>query len=266
MSDQAQPCRRGDSFDEVADLYHRYRPAPPIPVVEALIDLTDIGPHTRVVEFGCGTGQLSVPLAGTGAQLTCVEPGARLAAIAARNLAQFSTARVECATFEDWPLPTERLDAVVVANAFHWLDTDLRFAKPAELLRAGRRLAILHTHHVHGGTPGFAEASQHCYLRSGLASDLTFRPPLPDQVPVSYPELDRLPVYSSVRRERFEISATYTTDEYAGLLQTDSLVNTLDPEARARFLDDIASLVDSSFGGVIERSYLYEVVVATRAG
>ena len=32
------------------------------------------------------------------------------------------------------------------------------------------------------------------------------------------------------------------TDEYVGLLRTDSLVNTLNPESRAQFLDDIALL------------------------
>ncbi len=264
MGDDVGPCRRGDSFDQVADLYDRYRPTPPTAVVDALINLTDIGARTRVVEFACGTGQLSVPLAATGAELTCVEPGAHLAAIAARNLSQFGTARVECATFEDWPASIERFDAVVVANAFHWLDADLRVAKPAALLRAGGSLAILHTHHVHGGTPGFAEASQHSYRRSGLASDLTFRPPHPDELPVSYPELEGVPAYATVQRERFQIPTRYTTDEYSGLLQTDSLVNTLDPGARTRFLDEIAFLIDDSFGGVIERSYLYELIVATR--
>ena len=97
--------RRRDSFDEVADLYDRYRPTPPARVVDALIKATGVGKGTRVVEFGCGTGQLSVPLAATGSELTSVEPGARLAAIAARNLSRFPLATVECATFEDWPLP-----------------------------------------------------------------------------------------------------------------------------------------------------------------
>jgi SAM-dependent methyltransferase len=236
MGEGVEPCRRGDSFDDVADLYDRYRPGPPASVVDALIEATGIGPRTRVVEFGCGTGQLSVPLAATGAELTCVEPGARLASIAVRNLSRFPLATVECATFEDWPVPIEVFDAVVVANAFHWLDPDLRFTKPAALLHPGGSLAIVHTHHVRGGTPGFSEASQHAYFRYGLAADLTFRPPRPDEVPASYPELEDAPAYADVRRERVEIPTRYTTAEYAGLLRTDSLVNTLDPKPRGRFL------------------------------
>ena len=264
MAEGVEPCRRGDSFDQVADLYDRYRPPPPPFVVDALTTATGISTRTRVVEFGCGTGQLSVPLAATGATLTCVEPGARLAAIAARNLLPCSVATVECATFEDFPMPSELFDAVVVANAFHWLDPDLRVTKPAALLRAGGSLAILHTHHVWGGTLGFFEASQHAYHRYGLAADLTFRPPHANDVPMSYPELEQEPAYARVRRERFEIPTRYTTEQYAGLLQTDSLVNTLDLERRGRFLLDVASLIDNSFGGVIERNYLYELVVATR--
>jgi SAM-dependent methyltransferase len=262
MGTESRPSRRSDSFDQVADLYDRYRPAPPAPVVDALTKAAGIDTGTRVLEFGCGTGQLSVPLATAGATLTCVEPGARLAERAARNLSRFPFATVECATFEDWPLPVERFDAVLVANAFHWLDPDLRVTKPLALLHPGGTLAILHTHHVRGGTAAFFEASQHAYLRYGLAADLSFRPPQSDEVPACYPELGEIRGYSSVQRERFEMPTRYTTAEYVGLLQTDSLVNTLDPDPRRRFLVDIASLIDNSFQGVVERNYLYELIVA----
>ncbi len=263
MGDEIQ-SRRAASFDQVADLYDRYRPGPPAAVVDALVEATGIGTRTRVVEFGCGTGQLSVPLAATGAELTCVEPGTRLAAIAAENLSRFPLAAVECAAFEDWPPPPQLFDAVVVANAFHWLDPDLRLTKPPTLLRPGGSLAIVRPQHVRGGTPGFSEQSQHAYVDCGLADDLTFRPPRPDELPASYPELEGVSAYARVRRERLELPSRYTTAEFAGLLQTDSLVNTLDPGPRARFLDDITSLIDSSFGGVVERNYLYELIVATR--
>jgi hypothetical protein len=161
-------------------------------------------------------------------------------------------------------MPTDRVDAVVVANAFHWLDSNLRLTRPPMLLKPAGILAILRTHHVRGGTPGFAEASQHAYLRSGLADDLTFRPPLPSEVPVSYPELEAVPAYRLVSRERFEVTTRYTTPELTGLLQTDSLVNTLAPNRKADFLDDITSLIDGSFGGEVERNYLYELILATR--
>ncbi len=264
MGEAGDLCRRRDSFDDVADLYDRYRPAPPTRVVDALIKATGSGNGTRVVEFGCGTGQLSVPLATTGATLTCVEPGARLAAIAARNLSPFPLVTVECSTFEDWPVPIELFDAVVVANAFHWLDPDLRVTKPPALLRPDGSLAILHTHHVWGGTTDFSEASQHAYLRTASPPTSRSDHRIPTSCPVSYPELEDVPAFAGVRRERFEIPTRYTTTAYVGLLQTDSLVNTLDPEPRRRFLHDIASLIDTSFGGVIERNYLYELVVATR--
>ena len=197
MDTEGDPGRRRDSFEQVADLYDRYRPAPPTPVVDALISAAGIDAGTRVLEFGCGTGQLSVPLATAGATLTCVEPGARLAERAARNLSRFPFATVECATFEEWPLPIEPFDAVVVANAFHWLDPDLRVTKPLALVRPGGSLAILHTHHVRGGTAAFFEASQHAYHRYGLAADLSFRPPLSDEIPVSYLEIEENGGYST---------------------------------------------------------------------
>jgi hypothetical protein len=46
---------------------------------------------------------------------------------------------------------------------------------------------------------------------------------------------EQVPAFVSGRRERFHIPTRYVTDEYVGLLRTDSLVTTLNPESRAQF-------------------------------
>ena len=152
------------------------------------------------------------------------------------------------ATFEDSPLPSE-------PSMRSWSPMRSTGSTPPCVppnrprYSARAKVRVLHTHHVRGGTPGFAEASQRCYLRSGLAVDLTFTPPLPDELPVSYPELEKVPAFVRVRRERFHIPTRYMTDEYVGLLRTDSLVNTLNPESRAQFLDDIVLLSTTRSAG-----------------
>jgi SAM-dependent methyltransferase len=265
MSEANEPRRSRESFDAVADAYGLYRPAPPIEVVDALIESSRLGQGSRVLEIGCGTGQLSVSLAKHGVDLVAIELGPHLAALARRNLAALPNARVEVGAFEEWQLPTHAFDAVVSSVAFHWLDPAVRYSKSAEALRPEGCLTILHVHHVRGGTPGFFEDTQPYYVRWGLSDDPSFQLPEPADVPTTYPELDELPEFSSVERRRFEVPMRHSTASYVGWLSTDSLVNSLDDDARRGFLQDIEELIDAKYHGTVARNFVYDLTVARRA-
>jgi SAM-dependent methyltransferase len=249
----------------VAEDYDAYRSAYPREAVDAVISASQLFPGSRVLEIGCGTGQLSVPLATSGVRLVAVEVGPHLAALARLHLMPFPTAHVEVSSFEAWSLPSQQFDAVVSASAFHWLDPAIRFAKSAAALHPGGFLTILHVHHVQGGTPGFFAATQPYYLKWGLSDDLAFQPPTPDTIPTVYPELDQLPEFRAVERRRYEIPRTHTTDAYIGWLKTDSLVNSLDDTSRRGFLHDMEYLIDMKYHGEVIRYYIYEVITARRA-
>jgi SAM-dependent methyltransferase len=257
-------ARRKESFDEAAEDYDRWRAGYPEGVVVDMLACAHIDANSRVLEVGCGTGQLSVALAVHGAELVAVELGPNLAAIARQNLGSFPKARVETGAFEDWPLPPEPFDAVVVANAFHWLDPEVRVSKSAEALKLGGHLTIAHAHHILGGTPGFFEATQQYYLKWGLSDDPFFQPPTVEDAPIMYPELDDRPEFGPVRRDRFEIARQHTAESYLGWLKTDSLIATLDADARDGFLNDVGHLVDTGFQGTVSRNFLYEVITTPR--
>ena len=257
--------RRPESFDAVAESYDLYRSPPPPEVVQAIVRFSNLKRGSRVLEVGCGTGQLSVSLAEVGVVLTAVELGPNLATRAKQNLAKFPNSRVEVSSFESWPLPPEKFDAVVCANSFHWLDRHRRCTKSAEALRPNGVLTILHVHHVGGGSPGFFADTQPLYVKWGMSDDPSYRLPAPNDAPTMYPELDQLPEYRAVERHRFEIPMHHTTTSYVGWLTTDSLVNTLDSESRRGFLQDMQRLIKSKYNGAVTRNYVYEIVVAERA-
>jgi SAM-dependent methyltransferase len=254
--------RRKESFDAAASDYARYRSGYPDEVLADVVAMARLHAGSRVLEIGCGTGQLSVPLARQGVQLVAVELGPNLAAIARRNLTGFPDARVEVAGFEEWRLPADLFDAVVSASAFHWIDPMVRFPKAARALRPGGFLIIVHAHHVKGGTPGFFADTQPYYLRWGLSDDPFFEPTAPEDAPVMYPELEQLAEFEEVQRHRFEIPRHHTTDSYVGWLKTDSLVLSLDPVPRQSFLDDIQRLIDSKYDGEVVRNFVYDVIAA----
>jgi SAM-dependent methyltransferase len=263
-TDEDKPTRRRESFDTVAEDYDLYRPPYPPEVVNALVALSQLHDGSSVLEIGCGTGQLSVPLARLGVNLVAVELGHHLAALARRNLKQSPNAHVEVRSFEQWPLPRQQFDAVLSASAFHWLDPAIRFAKVAEALRPEGYLTILHVHHVRGGTPGFIADTQPFYVKWGLSDDPFFQPTTPENAPIMYPELDQLPEFRAVERHRYEIPRSYSTAAYIGMLRTDSLINSLSDESRRGFLEDIERLIESNYSGEVARNYVYEVITAQR--
>ena len=256
--------RRRESFDRVAEAYNQYRVPYPQQVVDAVVAMAHLHAGGRALEIGCGTGQLTVALAERGVDVLAVELGPQLAALARHNLARFPNAQVEVSAFEAWPLPSAPFDAVVSASAFHWIDPVVRFAKSAEALHAGGFLALLHVHHVRGGTPGFFEATQPYYRRWGLSGAAAVQLPAPDHLPLLYPELDQLSEFRSVERRHFEIAMRHSTASYVGWLNTDSLVNGLDEPSRSGFLRDIERLIDTQYSGAVSRNFVYEVIVAQR--
>src|SRR2546430_2026280 len=142
---------RRPTFDEVAELYDRVRPGYPAELFDDLVELAGLNPGSRVLEIGCGTGQATLPMAERKFDITAIEVGPKLAAVASRNLARFSNVNFIVGAFEEWPVPRESFDAVVSATAFHWLDPSVRVTRAAGALRLSGVLATIATHHVDGG-------------------------------------------------------------------------------------------------------------------
>ncbi|HEY6464117.1 MAG TPA: methyltransferase domain-containing protein, partial [Polyangiaceae bacterium] len=139
---------RRTTFDEVAELYDRARPTYPDELFDDLLQIAGLHPGSRTVEVECGTGKATVPLAERGLQITCVELGASLAAIAQRELAPFAGVEVVVADFETWTPPDSNYDALVSFTAYHWIERELRYVKAAEVLRERGVMAIAMIHHV----------------------------------------------------------------------------------------------------------------------
>ena len=139
--------RFGTVFDEIAAEYDRHRPAYPDELVDQACQVAGIGSGDRVLEVGCGSGQLTSGLVARGLRVTALEPGRHLIALARRNLTGAGTVAgaVEFvnAPFEDALLPRERFKAVFSASAFHWVDPKVGWQKAAHVLVPGGTLALV---------------------------------------------------------------------------------------------------------------------------
>ncbi|GIG35025.1 class I SAM-dependent methyltransferase [Cellulomonas pakistanensis] len=110
------------------------------PARAALLDAAGVGPGTRLLDVGCGTGELLADAAARGA----VVAGADLApGMVARSLAAAPGADVRVADAEDLPWPDGALDVVAAVNVLHLADDPAAAAaEAARVLVPGGVLAV----------------------------------------------------------------------------------------------------------------------------
>ncbi len=135
--------RYGKVFDEIAAEYDRRRPAYPDELVDQACRVAGIRSGDRVLEVGCGSGQLTRGLVARGLHVTAVEPGTSLIALARQNLEGAGEVDYVNAQFEDALLPRGQFRAVFSASAFHWIDPGVSWQKAADVLVPGGTLALV---------------------------------------------------------------------------------------------------------------------------
>jgi SAM-dependent methyltransferase len=108
-------AERAGSFGGVASQYERYRPGPPVAVVDWFLP-SHVG---RVVDLGAGTGALSRLLIDRADEVVAVEPDDRMRFVLE---AEVPGVRAIAGRGESIPLPDRCADAVLASSSWHWVD------------------------------------------------------------------------------------------------------------------------------------------------
>jgi SAM-dependent methyltransferase len=131
-----------ERFASVADAYERGRPEYPPAVVGAIAAELRLAADARVLDLAAGTGKLTRALLAAGMEVVAVEPQAPLRE---KLAARVGAERVREGLAEAIPLPDTSVDAVTVADAFHWFEQAAALAEIRRVLRPRGGLAVLTT-------------------------------------------------------------------------------------------------------------------------
>ena len=248
--------------------YEAARPRYPERIYDVLRDRCGLGPGTRTLEIGPGTGQASFRLAALGARpLVVVEPDESLAA----HLTALADARgvsidVLVQPLESAELPDESFDLAVAASSFHWVDQDLGLAKAARSLRPGGWWAMWWN--LHGdrsaGNP-FHEATAE--LLAGMSASPSEgahgRPrfALDDEARTAGLAAAG---FECIEHEVVRWEARWDTAGIRALYSTFSPMLSLEAIERERLLDGIARIAAEQFGGQVELAMLTPIYTAQR--
>jgi SAM-dependent methyltransferase len=124
------------SFGRAAREYEQGRPGYP----DAALDWLLPGGARDVVDLGAGTGKLTRQLADRNLTVVAVEPSEEMRG-QLRSALPGVTALAGAA--EHIPLPDDSADAVLVAQAWHWVEPAVAVPEVARVLRPGGRLGLV---------------------------------------------------------------------------------------------------------------------------
>ncbi len=128
--------QRSLSFGAEAAAYERGRPSYPPEAIDWLLP-----PGARdVLDLGAGTGKLTTRLVERGLGVVAVDPIPEMLELLSNSLPDTPAL---LGTAEEIPLPDDSVDAVLVAQAWHWFDPERAVKEVARVLRPGGRLGLV---------------------------------------------------------------------------------------------------------------------------
>jgi len=140
---------------DVATYYAKYRRGYPPAAVDAIAEAFGLRTDDIVVDLGCGTGQLSLPLAARVRAVVGMDPEPDMLVLARRAAEERAVTNTSWIVGADRDLPAlgalvgnRRVGTVTIAVAIHWMDRDTLFRAARPLLRPGGGIAV-----VTNGTP-----------------------------------------------------------------------------------------------------------------
>ncbi len=126
-------------FARGADVYERVRPEYPAEAVDWAVERLRLGRGSVVLDLAAGTGKLTRALVTRGLSVLAVDPSPEMLA---RLRAVLPGVEARDGTAEAIPLEDAAVDAVTVAQAFHWFEPQTALREIQRVLRPDGGLAL----------------------------------------------------------------------------------------------------------------------------
>jgi SAM-dependent methyltransferase len=247
-----------ESFGSDAGRYDRARPSYPGALVDRIVAAS---PGPGVLDVGCGTGIATRQFQAAGCRVLGIDPDARMA-----DLARHNGLEVEVAAFEAWDPAGRAFDAVIAAQAWHWIDPVAGAARAAQALRPGGLLAVFWNVAQLPGGLGEGFAAVYRRVDTGLPFTPSGRPLLDAYLTMCGKAADGIRqagMFGQPEQWRFDWDRRYTRDEWLELVPTFGGHSQIPPAKRAELLAGIGAAIDAA-GGSFTAQYATLAVTAAR--
>jgi SAM-dependent methyltransferase len=133
-------------FESTAAYYARFRPPYPEQAFDALIDRFRLNAESHVLDLGCGTGQIAIPLACRMIPIHAVDPDIEMlsegqCAEERAGICRICWYRGDDTVVDQLFLPP--LAACIMGASFHWMDREGVLRKLDRMIVSGGGVAVL---------------------------------------------------------------------------------------------------------------------------
>ena len=244
--------------------YAQYRPGYPKRFFDNIVDRFALDGTSRLLDLGCGTGQLTLPLAEHVAQAVGMDPEPEMLAEAARQAQAGGVPNVAWTqgSSNDLPGSLGRFKLVTMGRSFHWMNREQVLTDLDRMVDDDGGLVIANDGCLVRPTTRWQQAIEDLQSR--------FLPPETLRIPAGVPEpheaiLARSP-FRAFDRTTYEYDRPWTIEQAIGYLYSTSLpLRRLLGERQAAFeqaITDTLLAIDPS--GLLTEPVTLEVLTATR--
>lgn len=260
--------RDGSLFEGTAWHYARYRPNYPAVVINDLVQNVGLDGTGRLLDIGCGTGQLTLPLAGHVAQAVGVDPEADMLTEATRQADERGITNVLWRQGSSSDIPTDlgRFRVVTMGRSFHWMDREQVLANLDAMVDDTGSLIIANDSNLLLPSNPWQRAIQDIQRRFLPTHYQAVPPPSADDGRTHEQILAASP-FSQVSREVYEFRRSWTIERIIGYLYSTSLpLRQLLGDSQSAFEDALrTTLLAINPSGHFIESVALEVLIATRS-
>ncbi len=225
---------------DVAEYYARFRRGYPEQVLDALAEYFALDPDDLVLDLGCGTGQLAVPLASRVGSVIGMDPEPDMLRLAREAALRQGVGNATWVLGADSDVPAlgallgraPSLAMTVVGQALHWMRHEDLFRELLPLFRAGGGVAV-----VANGTPLWLQDSAwsralRMRLERHFETELTASCGTAEQDRLRYARTLEAVGYADVRTTTVSYDDELTFEELIGSLYSAIPANQLPPPSR----------------------------------
>jgi ubiquinone/menaquinone biosynthesis C-methylase UbiE len=135
-------------FSGTAWYYARFRPDYPEEVINLLLTKFGLSKDSRILDLGCGTGQISIPIAPYVSEIIAIDPQQDMINEGKSIASTSGITNIKWVLGESAQLPhlmnnNDKVNLTVIARAFHWMDREQTLKDLYHLTQSGGGVAII---------------------------------------------------------------------------------------------------------------------------